>query len=167
MIHHLNSLEITRNPVKNLTILVALLINATLVGCGQPERTFEREKTFQVTGKALVDGKPVELPKQLQIRCVKKGENRVTDGKIVSSGGAFTEADGSFVLSTYEKGDGIQPGDYVLLFELSQLNMMTKQRGEDELNGKYANPNDPIATVSVTGNETEPIDLGTIELTSE
>ena len=129
-----------------------------------PEFTKE---TAPVTGQILVDGAPPPADSSIQIRVHSVGEISEVDQEhpSVSSGG--TGQDGKFELSTYEKGDGVPLGDYVLTFSWRKFNLMKKQYlGPDKLNNRYANPKTSDVKFSVEQPD-EPVDLGVIELTTK
>ncbi len=139
-----------------------------LAGCGPEERTFERQETFPVVGKVTLDGKPVKLPQQIHVRCVKIGEKLIAEGELVAVATAVAGPDGTFKLSKYESGDGVPVGQYKLLFKVCPANLLGGGRpGKDILEGKYADLESSEWTVTVTGDETEPIDVGTIDLKSD
>ncbi len=76
-----------------------------------------------------------------------------------------TEADGegNFKLATYEAGDGVPAGDYVLTFVMQEFNLMSREySGPDQLGGRYADPK--TSEVKITVKDGEPTDLGVIEL---
>jgi len=95
-----------------------------------------RQKTYPVTGKVTVDGKPVA-----HLRVFAKAKE-AGDTKYPILPQAATEEDGSFQLYSYEPGDGIPSGDYMLTFTWQELQGFVY--GEDK-----------------------PVDLGTIKLTTQ
>lgn len=68
-----------------------------LIGCGRPSHELE---TAPVSGKVTLDGKP--LPQGMVYVISTKGR----------SAKALIQEDGTFVLSTYGKGDGVQVGTH-------------------------------------------------------
>ena len=78
---------------------------------------------------------------------------------------AFTDEEGNFKISTFEAGDGVPVGDYVLTFAWGKMNLLTMQYSGDKFNGKYADPK--TSTHKFTVKEGVPTDLGTIELTTK
>ena len=90
----------------------------------------------------------------------------VVDGVKVKSAGAWAAPDGSFELSTYLQGDGVRAGKYAITFKVGQdLSDDWRLGSRPILKGKYSDPDtSDVFTVTVTGSETEPIDLGTIDL---
>ncbi len=154
---------VTRSRILWTVPLLSLAV-AFLIGCGDsgPEGP-TRVKTVPVIGKVTVDGSPVELPKQIRIRAYLVGGESPTG----TEPGATVNLDGTFALSTYEAGDGIPVGEYKLTFQLGRQNMMRARFEGDDFNGKYIDPDKSEHKVTVGENDTEPIDLGTIELTTQ
>jgi hypothetical protein len=132
---------------------------AILAGCGGNEPF--RKPTSPVKGKITVDGK--EPGSGIQIAChAVAGFDAVNPS--VSTG--ESNPDGTFVLSTYQTGDGIPAGDYVLLFTWQEFNIMARSySGKDKLNGKYATPE--TSTIKITVKEGEENDMGVIDLTTK
>lgn len=151
------------NSVAKLTIralpVVGLLFAAA---CSDDEGPY-RKDTTKVTGRVLVDGNPAEM---LRVMC---HDVNGMDQEHPSLSSTLTAEDGTFEIATYEAGDGVPAGDYTLTFMWGQLNLMAgTYGGPDKLNGRYSDPeaSEHEFTVS-TGDDAEPIDLGTIELTTE
>ena len=142
--------------------LIACISPTLFVGCGS-ERQFDRDATVKVIGKLLVDGKLVEPPMRVSIKAIAE-DAEVVDGVKVKSAGAWAAPDGSFELSTYLQGDGVRAGKYAITFKVGQIYLMTGGLGPDILKGKYSDPDTSEYSVTVTGSETEPIDLRTIDL---
>ena len=76
----------------------------------------------------------------------------------------YTAADGKFALSTYSSGDGLPVGEYSLTFQYGVYAIMGNQYTGDKFKGKYAKKGD--STFTFTVKEGEPVDMGTIELTT-
>lgn len=83
--------------MRSLVSLLAILGVAACNGCGRPAHELE---TAGVSGKVTLDGKP--LPQGIVYVLPSKGRMAK----------ALIESDGSFVLSTYGKGDGAQVGTH-------------------------------------------------------
>jgi hypothetical protein len=131
-----------------------------IVGCGStggPDGG-PRISTMQVTGTVHVDGVGVSY-----LKVTAKPASGV--GALPLDPSAMTTADGKFSLSTYESGDGVPAGEYKLIFEWGELNLMNGQYSGDKLNGKYSDPEKSEFTVTVAVGD-QPKDLGTIELKS-
>jgi hypothetical protein len=124
--------------------------------CGCAEDLPDRKPTFPLTGQVLVDGRPAA---QLFLACHDvKGVDPVQP--TVSS--AITDQDGKFAVSTYQSGDGVPAGEYVLTFVWGKLDLITKSYGGDRLKGRYSDPQKSAWRCKVeTG---KPTDLGCIEL---
>jgi 5-hydroxyisourate hydrolase-like protein (transthyretin family) len=127
--------------------------------CGEKEGQ-DRKETFPVTGVVHVDGKAIA---KLAVRCT---DVNGMDRQNPTKSSAFTDEDGKFEISTYEKSDGMPEGDYVLTFQWGQWNMISASYGgPDKLNGRYMDPAE--SEVKFTVKAGEPTDLGTIELTTK
>lgn len=137
--------------------LVLLLVTCLFfTACAEDNN---RKETFPVTGTITVDGKPVE---KLAVKCHPEA-GMDTENPTVSS--AFTDKDGKFSISTYEKGDGIPAGTYTLTVTWGTFNAITMSYGGDKLKGKYADPETSGILVTVEpGVQTPPLKL---ELTTD
>ena len=138
---------------------VALLTLVMFVGCGRNELTDPNElPTFPVTGKVMVDGKPVPM-----IRVV--AHDTEEPPRPFNEPKGFTKEDGSFSLTTFREGDGVPAGEYKLTFQYGTLAMvMGRQYQGDKFKGKYMKTEESKFKLTVT--EGQPTDLGTIELTT-
>ena len=116
-----------------------------------------RQKTYRVSGKVLVDGKPVA-----QLRVFANAKEAV-ESEYPIAPQAVTEDDGSFQLYSYEPGDGVPAGDYALTFSWQKFTGL-RYEGPDKLNERYADPDKSKVRFKV---ENSPVDLGTIELTTK
>jgi hypothetical protein len=74
---------------------------------------------------------------------------------------AEVEADGSFRITTYMKGDGAPEGTYALTITWPLPPPRGKELGKDRLRGKYADPRQPARQVNIVAgdNVLEPIRL--------
>ncbi len=136
------------------------IVLLTLLVCCSCSKDDNRKAVFPVTGKILVDGKPVA---DIAIRCV---DQAGFDRKNPTTSHTFTKPDGSFAISTYKSGDGVPVGDYVITLEWGQRNLISMQYGgPDKLNGKYADPKTSEIKFSVKPGV--PTDLGTINVTTK
>ncbi len=145
--------------------VLALIGVATLSGCGDPPpKGPPRVETFSIIGTVLIDGKAAEPPILVAVRAHPEGG--VDQSPTHTMPSAIASPDGSFTLSTYERGDGVPPGTYKITFQAGKTNFMSGKIEGDAFDGKYNDPETSEYTVTVTGSETEPIDLGTIDLTS-
>ncbi len=140
--------------------LVAGLAALPIIGCrsNTGPQGGTRVSTIQVTGTVHVDGVNAAF---LRVTAKPVGGT----GAVPLDPSAMTEADGKFTLSTYESGDGIPAGEYKLIFEWGELNLLNGQYSGDKLNGKYADPEKSEVVVKVAAGD-KPKDLGTIELKS-
>jgi hypothetical protein len=78
-------------------VSVAVVLATTLVGCGRPSYELE---TAPVRGTVTLDGQP--LPSGYVVVPTLRG--RMATGRI--------EEDGTFVMTTYSSGDGVQVGSH-------------------------------------------------------
>jgi hypothetical protein len=122
-----------------------------LLSCSCGDKMPDRKPTFPVTGKVQVDGQPAA---QLSLTCHDvKGVAPLHP--TVSS--AITDPDGKFAVSTYQSGDGVPEGEYVLTFVWGKFDLISKSYGgADRLKGRYRDPE-----------AGKPIDLGCIELSTK
>jgi hypothetical protein len=82
-------------------LVAALTVAATLYyGCGKPAHQLE---TAPVHGKVTLDGQPLASGYVV----VPTARGRMASGKI--------QPDGSFVMTTYEEGDGVQVGTHPVI----------------------------------------------------
>lgn len=134
----------------NIFVFIALLTQT--MGCEKKSVT-NRPLLYPVRGKILIDGLP---PVGASIKFINR--DREKTGQRASS--ATVYEDGSFMVSTYEKDDGMPPGKYAAcIFWLevpSGGGMMV-----DRLRGKFMDPNDPIIVFDVSS---PGIDLGELRL---
>lgn len=140
----------------SLLLVAAMLL---ISGCGEAP---DRKATFPVKGKITVDG---QAPgSAIRIECVPVAG---LDTKDPTVSGTECDPEGNFQISTYQQGDGVPPGDYVLTFTWQEFNLMSRQyTGKDKLNGRYADPQSPAAQkISVKAGE--PTDLGVVALTTK
>lgn len=141
----------THNP----PFFATLLVFSMLCSCGKEDDG--RKQTYAVTGQVLVDGEPPDSP--IAVKCHPVGGMDETNPTISS---AFTGDDGRFEISTYESGDGIPEGEYILTFYWGKRNLISNSYGgPDKLKGKYKDPKKSPIKVEVNGEEQ---DLGQIEL---
>ncbi len=147
----------------NLFLRSILLLSfvSLIFGCGSGGEEPYRKKTTVVRGSITVDGVPPDSP--LAITCVPVDGMDKENPSITR---AMSDDLGNFELSTYEQGDGIPEGEYVLTFVWGKMDLISRNYGgPDKLGGKYAKPESSGIKLSVKGSE--PIDMGTIELTTD
>ena len=139
-------------------VIVILLALLGLCSCGK--KPGFRKETFPVSGQLYVDGTPVE---KVAVTCL---DVTGVDKEHPTISQAYTEKDGTFKISTYESGDGVPAGDYVLTFYWGELNLMSMSYGgPDKLNDRYKDP--AGSTVKFSVKKGAPTDLGKIELTTK
>ncbi|TWU27584.1 carboxypeptidase regulatory-like domain-containing protein [Bythopirellula polymerisocia] len=83
----------------SLTILICFSL-ATISGCGGASHELE---TAPVTGTVKMDGQPVTSGYVF----ILPGKGRMAKGSI--------QEDGTFVMSTYDEGDGVQVGEHPVI----------------------------------------------------
>ena len=134
-------------------------------GCGEEEmKGGPRVEVVPVTGKVLVDGKPV---KGVVVDFYRVGVPGV-DFAVPQPQG-ITDENGNLTLSTYLSGDGGAPGEYKLVFQLgTSMNPISGDVTGDAFRGKYRDPRKSKfkATISEEAGD-EPHDIGTFELTTK
>lgn len=139
-------------------VLLVLLITAS--SC-RPDGPFHKE-TIRVSGQVFVDGQPPGASVQIMAH-----ESGGMDKEHPSVTQAITENDGKFSMTTYETGDGMPPGEYVLTFTWQEFNVFSMSYGgPDKLNDRYNDPQKSEVKVFVKSGG-KPIDLGEIKLTTE
>jgi hypothetical protein len=136
-------------------LFLVIAVSVSLCSCGPKGPA--RQKTFRVTGKVTVDGKPVA---HLRVFANPKDKG---DPKYPILPQAATQEDGSFQLYSYEPGDGVPSGEYAMTFTWQELRGFIYD-GPDKLKNRYADP--AKSTIKLTV-EKGPADLGTIALTTK
>ena len=137
-------------------LLVAI---ACVAGCsrsGDPSRKI----VIPVKGIIIVDGQTPSSP--VSIVCEPVGGVDVENPTVSQ---CVTNTDGSFALSTYESGDGVPPGEYVLLITWGKMNVISMSYGGDEFKGKYNTV--PKSPKRFTVEDGDAVDLGVINLTTK
>ena len=70
------------------------------------------------------------------------------------------------MISTYNAGDGVPPGEYTLTFAWQEFNLLSRQySGPDKLKQRYSDPAN--STFKITVKEGEELDMGIIALTTK
>ena len=138
-----------------------VLLCLTVAGCsGGGPKPVNPKAVYPVTGIVHVKGSPT---RGIKIRLAP--DPMPADGKITLPIIGRSNSEGKFLMTTYYQDDGAPVGEYKLMFEWDQNPSGSKR---DYFQGAYSNPNDPSPyTLSVKGDETEPIDLGIMELEPE
>jgi len=140
-----------------IRLILVGLTAVSLTGCHEhlPDPP---PQIFPVSGKVLRAGKPMDgaYVKLLSVAPAPGQERWVPS--------ATTDAEGNFVLSTYNSGDGAPPGDYVatvLWPEIFKDKFGDPMEGKDRLGGRYATPQrSPLkVTVEEGDNQLPPLKL--------
>ncbi len=139
---------------------LGVLLMLQVTGCGGKDEPY-RKPTAKVTGQVTVDGKaPTDA---IKVMC------HPVDGmdqEHPSVSQCMTGDQGKFEISTYQSGDGVPEGEYVLTFLYGQLNLVSMNYGgPDKLKGRYSDPSKSEWRLSVKGST--PVDLGVIALTTQ
>jgi hypothetical protein len=138
-----------------ITLSVLSLLNA---GCGSGNSN--EKPVFEIKGRVMVDGKPVE---QIQVALHDKAG---PDSKQPTYPQGFTDAAGNIRISTYADGDGAPAGEYNVTFSWQEFNLMSRSfSGPDKLNKKYSDPKTTSFSLSLGAGK--PNDMGTVELTTK
>jgi hypothetical protein len=111
-----------------------------------------------VTGVVVVDGQPTA---GLMVMC---HDVKGLDTEHPTKSSAFTDENGRFEISTYEKADGVPEGEYMLTFAWCDFNAFSMGFGPDKLNERYTDPETSEYRVTVEAGK--PNDLGRIELSA-
>ncbi len=130
--------------VTRTTFTGILLGLVAISGCGERALTEQQrmEKNLgqslktvvPLAGTVTVDGKP---QKTVVIKLFKSDN---LESQLPNS---FTTADpeeGKFAFMTYKEGDGVEPGEYVVTFELMKAKSGGRFEGPDRLNDRYNDP---------------------------
>jgi hypothetical protein len=147
--------------MSRLSVLLLVLIAAFFPSCSSEEPPY-RKPTFPVIGKVTIDG---AVPSSaVQVHFYPAG---AVDTEHPTFSQTETKEDGSFEISTYESGDGVPVGDYVLTFIWQEFSMLNRTyTGPDKLGKRYSDPKTSEIKVSVKESE-EPTDMGEIKLTTK
>lgn len=123
-------------------------------GCSEPPRGGPRLQTSPVTGVIQVDGQAAEL---VEITCQAEGENAALKYPLST----MTDKDGKFALTTYQSGDGLPEGVYLLSFKWQEPGIVPK----DKFNGAYADPKKSGHKLTVVKGQKN--ELGVLDLSSK
>ena len=98
------------------------------------------------------------------VKCIPQGTFEPKE--FAGSLGGSTDQNGKFVFGTYESGDGLPPGDYVLTFTwppyVLKRSATTAKDPQDRLNGKYDTVDK--SPLKFTVEKGKPLTLETIDL---
>lgn len=156
-----------------LSLICLQLILA--VGCSNPPpKPKDQKETFPVSGIVHIDGKPVAGVQVFAYPADNPpgGQSTPTTGALHNG---VTDAEGKFKMATYNPGDGVPEGSYVVSFYWDGgVSPMLERSGDDErkvppaaakFNKKYGTPTKSKTTFTVE--KGKPTDLGTLELTAK
>lgn len=140
--------------------MLVLVIGAAFCGIGCGKSGPPRKQVFKVTGKLVVDNEPPMSPIQIECHSLSPLDTKMPTVSLCDA-----DPDGTFQISTYDAGDGVPPGEYVLTFSWRQFNVMSRNyAGPDRLKGKYSKKDGSQFKVTVVD---KPVDLGEIALTTK
>ncbi|HLJ11290.1 MAG TPA: hypothetical protein VKU82_08875 [Planctomycetaceae bacterium] len=94
--------------MRSIALISLFLVSAALVGCNNGEQ-IPRLKTIPVKGTLYLDGKPYG---NCTLTLTPDSPDPDPKKPTKHGAGATVNADGTFVLKTYEDGDGAVPGKY-------------------------------------------------------
>ena len=138
---------------------MAMLISAALLLSACSESGPPRKATFPVTGQVLVDGKPAAALE------VTMHDVNGMDPKQPTLSSTYTDDSGKFSLSTYEEGDGVPEGEYLVSFQWGEVNLMTRSYGgPDKLKNRYTKEKSKFRIKVEKG---KPTDMGMVKLTTK
>lgn len=147
---------------RRILFAAASILSLAVAGCPGPNnpKPPNQKTTTPVHGMITVDGKPGH---GVQVT-LQPPSGIDASNPTVSRGEANQE--GKFEISTYGGNDGAPPGEYVLTFEWYDRTVVRIGGGDpkDMFKGKYAKSSEHKITVPPGK---EPLDLGTIELSSK
>ncbi len=153
-------------------VCVVLMQLSLIMGCNGGPPPIEKKPTSPVGGVIHVDGKPMA---SVQIY-LHNADNPPSEQStpFTGSAAATTDAAGKFVFATYEAGDGLPEGSYVLSFFWDAGAALPLMRDNDDppalnpeadsFNSKYGNPSG--SNFRFTVEKDKPVDLGILELTT-
>jgi hypothetical protein len=133
-----------------LSVALAALTTALCQGCGGEQWQAE---TYPASGRITINGEPPEGA-VVELHATDEGPDVRN-----SRPWAVVEEDGTFTLSTYERGDGAPPGEYAVTVkwppDVSQPSLA------DRLAGAYARPEQSRweVTISEGENQLPPIEI--------
>src|SRR5436190_18563651 len=134
-----------------------------LCSCSQqtgPIPSAAPQATSPVSGQVWVNGNPAA---KLQVAC---NDTQATNGKSTPHPVGLTDEDGKIEFSTYQKGDGVPAGDYILTFTWREWDpIFSRPTGNDRLHDRYTDAKK--SAIRLTVKQGESVDLGTIELSTE
>ena len=130
-------------------IVVCMCISLACASCGSAVKDPNRKPVVKVSGKVLLDGKPVKGI-GVEFHPIQPDKMALVESK------GITDATGAFQMMTYATGDGAPKGDYVVTFEMTDGRL-----APDKLKNLYNNPLESQFKVTVSDKpvKLEPYDL--------
>ena len=138
----------------------AALLLLSAWSCSREDQPFRKE-VVPVSGVIRIDGAAPGSAVQIQAHPMGG-----MDTEHPTASTAVSDPEGRFNFSTYETSDGLPPGEYRLTVSWLQFNVVSSSfGGPDKLNGRYSDLDRSELKVNVASGA--PVDLGTLELTTE
>lgn len=138
-----------------------------LCSCEQAQKGgIDRKPVQPVTGKLTLNGEPA--PAGMQILAHPKAE--IESGRQAYRPiNGHVDENGTLSFTTYDKGDGLPTGQYVLTFEWRPMRQTIAMFGapqfyEDQLQGKFVDPAASEYTIAIAEGEN---DIGQFDLEAE
>ena len=139
------------------TVLAATLLVATTVLAGCSKSGPPREATNAAKGQVLLDGEPLAGAFVVLHRQGETAAEGSSEAPKAPAARALTEADGRFTLTTYDAGDGVPAGEYVVTVvqRPAQKNGESFEPGPNVLPPRYASPTTTNLKVRIAAGENE------------
>jgi len=134
-----------------LPVVLAALVLTAAAGCTggssadeAVDRLFKESKTARptvvpLTGRVLFDGQPARLDRSKALLVILNDATK-PDLPVARRPRAHSDLNGNFAFSTFKRGDGAEPGRYVLTFTLLQMRGPTAFAGPDGLKNLFNDP---------------------------
>lgn len=125
--------------------LAAIVLLSAVLGCKA-----ERAKVYPVRGRLLINGLPAEKAAVYFHPHTPIAGGNTTPFGIVAS-------DGSYQPGTYGTNDGLPGGKYLVTVVWPQMIDFDglETPGEDRLRGRYADPEQPVTTVTIDSSSSQ------------
>lgn len=123
------------SPPVDVSVLTGMISLWLVIVCLLFTSGCSGSKTVRVRGKVTVANKPAEGARVRFYPTEEMDISHIPEGRV--------DQNGSFVLSTFEPGDGVPPGAYKVVITWRETRRTLgeeREGGPDKLNGKYADP---------------------------
>jgi len=155
-------------------VLMLLMLQLTVVpGCSKGPPPIEKKPTSPVSGVLHIDGKPTASV-QLYLH---PADNAPSDQStpFTASPSAVTDDAGKFAFGTYDSGDGLPEGSYVIssYWDGGVVQPLIRDNddppklpaGAEKFNRQYGSP--AASKIKFTVEPGKPVDLGVLDLKSK